>query len=108
MDRYFCVFRLPGEVRASSVSFESEHPGAAILKMMSLAKVTTTMDIEEAEILKVMKSDDGTPEYHRVFFKEPDAKKGKVILSATKPVIDKDVVEKQLDIYKRPYEIEVL
>lgn len=108
MDRYFCVFRMPGQLNSSSVSFESEHPGTAILKMMSLANVTNTMDIEEAEILKVVRNSEGAPAYEKVFEKRADDVKGKVVLSHTKPVIDTTVVEKQLDIYKRPYEIEVL
>lgn len=108
MDRYFCVFRLPGQLNSSSVSFESEHPGTAILKLMSLANVTSTMDIEEAEIMKCVKDDKGNNGYIRVFMKEKKDVKGKVALANTRPVLNTKVIDKQIDLYKRPYTIEVL
>lgn len=112
MDRYYCVFKMPDQPLPSRVSFESEHPGMAILKLMSLAKVKNTMDLEEAEILKVVRMENGKPGYVPVFVKEKDDKKGRAVIGNRAPTpvasIDIPVIEEQLDVYKLPYTIEVL
>lgn len=111
MDRYYCTFKMPDQLIPSSVSFESEHPGTAIIKLMSLANVTTTMAFEEAEILKVIRTESGKPGYVSVFLKEKDDKKGRIVPAGRQrpaPVIDKAVIEQNVDVYKLPYTIEVL
>ena len=107
MDRYYCVFKLPDYV-PQHTSFESKNPGTAIKKMMELAKVNSTTEIEEAEILKCIRTDDGKPAYIPVFTKIKTQNKGRLNLSSNPPVIDVAVVEDQLDVYKKPYIIEVL
>ena len=109
MDRYYCVFKMPDYLPVHT-SFESANPATAIQKMMEMAKVTSTIEIEEAEILKYMgRSDDGKPLYTKVFSKLKKEEKGKLKLQASPPpVINVPVVEEQLDVYKKPYTIEVL
>ena len=116
MDKYYCVFKLPDQAIPTHISFEAQHPGAAIIKLMDVAKITNTMQLEQAEILKVVYVEDKdkkchSPSYVSVFVKEKDDRKGKVILSnsqKSEPVINVPVVEEQLDVYKKPYIIEVL
>lgn len=111
MDKYFCVFQLPDQQQPMRVSFEEKHPGAAIVKLMQLANVTSTMEFEQAEILKCVRDKTGKPAYMPVFVKEKKDRKGRAILSSDQtpaPVIDTPAVEEQLDVYKRPYTIEVM
>ena len=113
MDKYFCVFQLPADLTPMRVTFEAEHPGKAILKMMELAKISNTIELEQAEILKCVRSEDGKVAYLPVFLKEKSADKGKVILKNTLPalpvpVIEPAVIEKQEDVYKKPYTVEVM
>lgn len=109
MDRYYCVFKMHNCLPVHT-SFESANPGTAIQKMMEIAKVTSSTEIEEAEILKYMgRSDSGHPLYTKVFEKFKKEEKGKLKLQATPPpVVNAPVIEDQLDVYKKPYTIEVL
>lgn len=116
MEKYFCTFKMPTSPAPSMVSFESEHTGTAILKMMSIAGITNTMELEQCEILKFVRTDKGQPGYVSVFLKEPGDKKGRIALVKDQPppFFDAAAVDKQLadappaDVYKRPYTIEVL
>jgi len=117
MDKYFCVFKMPDQLKPTSVSFEAEHPGRAILKMMEVARVTNSMQLDAAEILKCVKLPDGNTGYVSVFLKESSDYKGKIQItqgSKPAPIIDAAVVDKQmsegvkLDVYTKPYQTEVL
>lgn len=109
MDRYYCVFKMPDYLPVHT-SFESANPGTAIQKMLEMAKVTSTTEIEEAEILKYIgRDDEGQPLYTKVFSKFKSEGKDKLKLQATPPpVMDVPAIEEQLDVYKKPYTIEVL
>lgn len=108
MDRYYCVFKLSNYMPQRQ-SFEATSPATAISKMMELANVTSTADIEEAEILKyVGRSDEGKPVYIKVFTKFKQEEKGRVVLQHKPPVSSPPVPEAKPDVYKKPYAIEVL
>lgn len=104
MDRYYCVFKLSDYI-PQHTSFESQNPGTAIQKMMELANVTSTSELEEAEILKCIRTEDGKPAYIPVFTKCKNQSKGKVRLL---PAPDVAVVQEQHNTYKLPYTIETL
>lgn len=119
MDRYFCTFKMPEQATPTSTSYEAEHVGIAIMKLMKIAGVTNTMSLDCAEILKVVKLDDGKTGYVSVFLKESGEYRGRIKVNKSAsppPIIDQATVDKQmqesqevkLDVYTKPYKTEVL
>lgn len=115
MDRYFCTFKMPEQATPVSTSFEAEHTGIAIMKLMKIAGITNTMSLDQAEILKLVKDDRGNNGYVSVFLKESGDYRGRIKtnVGTPPPIIDAATVEKQveevkLDVYTKPYKTEVL
>ena len=107
MDRYYCVFKM-ANTRPQHQTYEAGSVHLAIQKMMEIAQVTNTTEIDEAEILKCIRTDDGKPAYIKVFAKLKNETKGKIKLPPPPPATDVPAIEEQLDVYKKPYTIEVL
>lgn len=115
MDKYFCVFQLHGQLSPTRISFEAKHPGDAIVKLMAAANIENTIDLEQGEILKCLRGNDGRPMYLPVFVKEKDEVKGRAVFRqeasatpASAPPPPPPESKKEEDVYICPYKVEVL
>ena len=111
MNKYFCVFRMASAAKSMSCSFEAENGSLAIQKMMTIANITNTMELDEAELHEVVRTNEGKIGYKPVFRKDMGQKKGKITLPSIEEPVNPEVQEpepEQTQAYKSPYSIEVL
>lgn len=111
MNKYFCVFRMAAAAKSMSCEFDSENGAKAIEKMMTIANISSTMELDEAELYQVVKTNEGKVGYKPVFRKDAGDKKGKITLPAVDPPDNPraEAPKKPEPLeYKAPYLIEVL
>jgi hypothetical protein len=107
MNKYFCVFRMLNAAKSMSCSFEAENGAKAIEKMMTIANITSTMELDEAELMQVVRTNEGKIGYKPVLRKDV-GQKGKITIpSAPIPETPK-ALPIEVVAYKSPYTIEVL
>lgn len=113
METYFCVFKMPDQQVPTRHTFQAEHNGLAIMKLMQVANVSSSVELEQAQLLKLVKGKQGNA-YVEIYVKEKDEPKGRIKFTtggATAPIIDAAVIDKQVevvDVYIKPYKTEVL
>lgn len=98
MKRYFCVFNVSGEGQPTSCSFEAKHTGDAIIRMLNLAKLESTTDIAEFQIMECLPGN----AYREVVIKVKGDRKMKMTPSSDSTPVA------AVKSYTPPYTIEVL
>jgi len=114
MNTYFCVFRLLDSGRSLTCTYSAENGTAALTKMMDLANVKSTTELEEAQILQVIEKivNGNKTIIYKPFFEKIKGEKAKVcLLHGETLALPKPKQEPEPEppaVYTAPYTVEVL